>query len=262
VKSTVLIGAAASALMLAIVNAASAHDLVLVPRAAQTVTLEFGHPGEFQPPQGARFLRLDIYDTEHDAPVSLLDRLDEGAASFLDLRVPSARVTPAIVAAQYDNGYWCTLDGKRYVNSSKLHVTGAKDSGSFLKFAKALFPDAASKGAFKRVLGQELEIIPLDDPFAAPIGGWLRIQIRFQGQPLPGANVEVSDGITRIPEARIPRFVTDKNGIASAPIARPGLCIIEVDHQTPPLLPRLCDHDDYGATLSFEAGSGLSARPR
>jgi hypothetical protein len=117
------------------------------------------------------------------------------------------------------------------------------------KFAKALTGEGA---AWSTVLGHELELIPLDDPSAIKPGKSLRLRLLFHGSPLAGAQFERADGLTAIKEEDIPRFTTDRHGIAVIPIEKSGPILLVVDHRVvPSATPEIAAADLFNATLWF-----------
>lgn len=158
----------------------------------------------------------------------------------------------AVLAARYDNGYWVKMPDGNYRNTSKRVLPEASDSVWSLKFAKTVVGAGAP---WDRVLGQELELVPLADPATLARGQVLQVRVLFHGQPLPGVEVEQGDGVTRVAETDIPRFRTDDQGIASIPIAQGGLTLLAVDYLVKPSgTPNLAAGDLCNATLAFTAG--------
>jgi len=231
---------------------ASAHDLVLIPDGPKTLTMKFGHPPDYEAPDPEKIFLLDAYATNDNTSISLLSAVTKGNGehSTLNMAGLTGERSIAIVAGEYDNGYFASVTKNKYFNTSKLNLPKATDSGYFLKFAKSLYPLAA-KGGFDRVLGQQLELIPQSDPFAVRPGQKLPVRVLFRSQPLAGVGLECGDGVTKIKEVDIPRYKTNTEGIALIPIEKVGLQIIALDYQTPPRFPALSDHDDYGASLTF-----------
>jgi nickel transport protein len=125
----------------------------------------------------------------------------------------------------------------------------AKDAGHYLKFGKGLFQAVGEN--FNRVVGQELEIIPQNNPFKLKPGEKLAVKVVFGDKPLAGVGVEIGDGKTKMKEEDIPRYQTDRDGIAELPIDHRGLQLIAIDYKTPPTHPDLADHDDFSASLVF-----------
>ena len=60
--------------------------------------------------------------------------------------------------------------------------------------------------------------------------------------------VERGDGITAVPEKDIPRFVSDKDGVATIPILKPGPHLLVIDHRVTPSSDQ-ANFDLYAATL-------------
>ena len=236
---------------------AHAHDLVLIPVGPSGLTLEFGHPGEYQVPDSDRLIHLNAWLIGGGNPVSILGGITKsiGGHTTLDIRSFTAGHAAALVWGEYDNGYWVTLPGDRHFNTSKLHMPNSIDSGAFYKFGKALLPAASASGAFDHKLGQRLEIVPTRDPFKSRPGGKLPVEVLYLGKPLPGIGVEIGDGLTKMREEEIPRYKTDIHGIALLPIRKAGLQIVAVDYRTAPRFPELSNHDDYGASLVFSIGN-------
>lgn len=232
---------------------ADAHDLVLIPTGPQSLTLEFGHPAEYRAPDPERLIRLNAWMAGDNQPTSIISGLVKSPAdhSTLDLEPFSAGHAVEIIWGQYDNGYWVTLPGDKHLNTSKVHMPNATDSGAFFKFGKVLFPVASADATFGRRLGEQLEIVPVADPFQVHPGQKLPVTVLYEGRPVAGIGVEIGDGKTQIKEEDIPRYKTDSQGIARLPIDHGGLQVIAVDYRTPPLVPRLSDHDDYGACLVY-----------
>ncbi len=106
-------------------------------------------------------------------------------------------------------------------------------------------------------MGYQLEIVPLADPAAKKPGDSLPVRVLFQGEPLSNIAVERTDGITPISEEDIPRFTTDKDGVALVPIVNAGPHLLAVDYKaSPSKTPALADTDLYNATLSFVVDEG------
>ena len=122
------------------------------------------------------------------------------------------------------------------------------------KFAKAL---SGSDAPWQKVLGHDLEIIPLSDPVKAKPGQTLRLRVLFHGKPLAGAEVERGDGVTAVPEKDIPRFTSDGEGVAVVPIVNPGPQLLVIDHRVvPSATPDQANADLFNATLWFSVQPG------
>jgi uncharacterized GH25 family protein len=153
------------------------------------------------------------------------------------------------VGGQYDNGYWIkTRNG--YRNTSKQHVAQAEESLSSLKCAKVLIAlHEGPSDVYHRVLGYPLELVPLANPFALPRGATLPVQVLFEGQPLAGVAVEVTDGLTPMKEEAIPRYRTNDKGMVEIRIHRSGPLLLVVDYQRAGGHPDEAAVDRYNATF-------------
>lgn len=232
--------------LLVVPGLVAAHDLVFLPEANPDAPLvvRYGHPGDWQPIEAAKLLEVQ----------RALDR----ALVAADAIVPTegwleARWTArggGLIAGRYDNGFWVERNDGRYVNARRSAVPDAKRALSSFKFAKA-WTGAAGQGGHDGLVGHALELSLLDDPATVAPGGTLRVQVLWKGQPLAGAQVEIGDGATARPEAEIPRYAADNEGVATVPIAAWGLHVIGVDHETEPAVSALADADRFVATYAF-----------
>jgi uncharacterized GH25 family protein len=111
--------------------------------------------------------------------------------------------------------------------------------------------DVGDQRLHDRRVGQELEILLLDDPWSVKPGAPLTVQLLFRGEPLEGlpvkALVERGDGSVAVWKAR-----TDANGKAAFALANRGRWVIRAT------VIRRCedreaaDWDTHYATYSFQ----------
>ena len=255
--------AVATAASAVVVPGASAHDVWLTlagPPAARRAIVNYGHPDD-RPPAVADKV-LDLVAISGDGQRSLLAGLAAARADGVSVARsrPFADDGHAMIAARYDNGYWVKIADKVYRNASRRLAPDATESMWSGKFAKALTGPGAP---WSKVLGHELEIVPLSDPAGAKPGDTLRVRVLFRGTPLAGGEVERGDGVTPVPEKDIPRFKTDQDGVAAIPIVKAGSHLIVIDHRfAPSATPDLATADLYNATLWFTIGGGPERRAR
>ncbi len=242
---------AALLLLLAPSAGASAHDLWITTIAdgdAVRAVVNFGHPAEREAPDLHRLLDLVLISPGGATSLregTLGEQRIDGAPVLVSQRfaVPAAG---AVLAGRYDNGYWVkTPHG--YRKASKRLFPGAEDSLWAVKFAKTLL----GPGAYATVVGHELELVPLDDPFRLAAGAPLRIRVLFRGTALANAAVELGDGVSPIADKDIPRFRSGSDGVAALPIDRRGPFVLAVDYRAAGKDPALAASDYYNATLAF-----------
>lgn len=232
-KSTRHALAALATLVIAFAPAAFAHDVVLVP-AKDRVTVRYGHPGDWLSIDDEKLLDFGASDATAK-PVYLQDKLKRRGLELLLHRHSTA---PVLFSARYDNGLWLKLPGapgakEQWRNASSLMLPGASDSMASLKFAKGAVLTAADTTVYKQQLGHLLELIPQANPATLKAAQTLPVLVRFNGKPLAGAGIEVSDLVTVKAEDKIARYQTDANGIAQVPLRPRGLNVLAVDVQHP-----------------------------
>jgi nickel transport protein len=236
-------------------TAARAHDMWLTVHSdggGSRVAVNYGHPDSRSAPAVEKLLDLDAI-----TPGGTQSLRKGVAAAAIDkspvvATTPSPEAPRALLAARYDMGFWVkTPDG--YRNSSKLNFPDASDSLWSMKFAKTL---NGTDAPWDKIVGHELEIVPLANPSTVAAGGVLRVRVLFRGQPLAGVEIERGDGVTQVADKDIPRFTTNSEGIADIPIVKDGSHLLVVDYKSSPSrVPALAASDIHGATLGFSAGS-------
>ncbi len=233
------------------VTAASAHDIWITltgPANARRAVVNYGHPYD-RPPTVADKI-IDIFVITKDGQESLIKGLTTTRERqwFVVETTPFRDDGHTLLAVRYDNGYWIkTADG--YRNATNREVPDAPESLWSVKFGKALTGPGAP---WDKVLGHELEIVPLSDPPTVKAGQKLRLRVLFRGKPLVGGKIERGDGLTVVPEADIPRFTTDGDGVAEVPIVKAGPMQLVIDHDvSPSATPDLARTDMFNATLWY-----------
>jgi nickel transport protein len=246
----------ATAAILVTTGIASAHDVWLTlsgEAASRRVIVNYGHPDDRPPTMPDKI--LDLVAIAPDGVSSLLSGLapaQDHGAPVVESR-PFADSGNLMLAARYDNGFWIKTTDGHYRNATRRLVPDAAESLWSSKFAKALTgPDAP----WQKILGHDLEMVPLSDPDKVKPGEILRLKVLFQGKPLSGVDVERGDGVTAVPEKDIPRFVTNAEGIAAIPIVKAGPHLLVIDHRVAPsATPDQANVDLFNATLWFSTAS-------
>lgn len=239
---------------------ASAHDIWITlagPAAARRAVINYGHPYDRDPTVADKI--IDIFAMSANGRQSLMKGLTferEGQWYVVETQ-PFHDDDPTLFAVRYDNGYWVkTADG--YRNATKREVPDALGSLWSVKFGKALSGPGAP---WDKVLGHELEIVPLSDPLTVKPGQTLRLRVLFRGKPLAGGKVERGDGLTPVPEDDIPRFTTDADGVAAIPIVKAGPTQLAIDHEvSPSATPDLATVDMFNATLCYQIPADIKSR--
>lgn len=240
------------AVLVGCIHSASAHDVWITiagKPASRRAIINYGHPGD-RPPAFADKV-VDLVAITASGRTSLRDGIAAGRIDGLAIAQSKVFVNerPALLAARYDNGFWVKNADGTFRNATRRLVPDAAESFWSGKFAKAI---TGADAPWESVVGHDLEIVPLSDPDRIKPGQKLQVKVLLRGQPLAGAEVERSDGITAVPEKEIPRFKTDSDGVATVPIAGTGPQLLVIDYKlTPSLTADQANADLFNATLWF-----------
>ncbi len=111
--------------------------------------------------------------------------------------------------------------------------------------------DVGDRRLHDRRVGQELEILLLDDPWSVKPGAQLTVQLLFRGEPVEGlpikALVDTADGSVAVLKAR-----TDASGKAALSPANRGGWMIRATLIRPSEDREAADWDTHYATYSFQ----------
>jgi uncharacterized GH25 family protein len=237
--------------LLALPLAAWPHDLWIVPLSEGQqlrAELNFGDPGKRDPLIVQRLLDLNLVTGTGTVLMreGSLEARQAGERPVLLSEPFVAPATPAVLTARYDNGYWVRTPGGMR-NTSKRLYPGATESLWSSKMAKTLL----GPGAYHIVVGHDLELMALDDPFTLKAGQALRVSVLLHGMPLSNAEVRVEDGTTLVADKEVPVYHSGADGVASVPIERRGPYVLAVEYRTEGRDPELAASDQFDATLAF-----------
>lgn len=241
--------------LLAWSQAAFAHDVWLTldgEAGSRRVIVNYGHPDDRPPAFADKVLDLDAIGaaTTLSLRPGLAATAVDGHQVAASLFVDDGHL---LLAARYDNGFWTRLADGETRNVTRRLVSNASESLWSGKFAKALSGPGAP---FARLLGHDLELVPLSDPALARPGETLKLRVLFRGQPLRDAEIERGDGVTAVQEHAIPKFKTDADGVAGVPIVTAGAHMLVIDHRvSPSRTPDQADADLFNATLWFRTAN-------
>lgn len=240
----------------AAVTSSSGHDLIIHPAlrgAKLTVRLSVNHPDDYAWFDTNRLTGVTLHSPDGTATELFPGRFKHDQI-FLHLRPDAKCERPGvwILAGGYDNGLWVERSDGHHFNATLRDFPNAKSSGHHRKLGKALLQFGASTTGFDRVVGQRVELVPMENPFNAKPGSKLPVRMLFDGKPVVGAGLEISDGVTAQKEEDIPRHLTDANGIARVPITKHGWQHIIVDYTVPNSSNALAAREVVSSALVFE----------
>ena len=108
---------------------------------------------------------------------------------------------------------------------------------------------ASARPVHAESLGQRLELIPVNNPLDMSPGEALRVQVLFEGKPLPGALLKAwhkADGQTTIV-----RVTTGPDGSATVNLPYPGAWMVSAVHMVRVVGVKGLDWDSMWGNLSF-----------
>lgn len=123
----------------------------------------------------------------------------------------------------------------------------------YSKHIKALLQVGTKRdGAFSSILGYPAELVPLDNPYSARLGGSIRVRTIVDGKPAANQLV-VSGGRTpaggRFNERRVR---SDASGVARIALSSRGQWYVKFIHMVPFTGTEKIDYESKWATLTFE----------
>lgn len=148
---------------------------------------------------------------------------------------------------------WVKTTEGHVEGKNKTQVKGAIKGIYSGKFGKAVITVETPGGtAFSRVVGHELEIVPLKDPGTLSKGDTLPIKVLFKGRP---AEMEVKatyDDYSSKKNVFAETIKTDSRGLGEIKIKKKGKWLVRVGHTEEAKNTRLYDQKMYAATLTFQ----------
>jgi hypothetical protein len=159
------------------------------------------------------------------------------------------------------------IDGTRFTNYLKSeglsHVIKARADQQlqdqpgrerYSRYIKTLvFSGEGNDRAVRTVVGQTMEIVPLDNPYARVLGDSVRFQLLFRGQPLAGALVSATfagHGAKNHHYAQSGR--TDRQGVFSVRMTHAGAWLVRTVHMLPRDDDMDADWESWWASVTFE----------
>ncbi|MDB5457611.1 MAG: sodium:proton antiporter [Caulobacter sp.] len=136
---------------------------------------------------------------------------------------------------------------------ARTHRTGADGSERYSRVAKAIVqvgpPGAGSQAQVTRPLGLPLEIVPERSPYALPRPASLPVRVLYEGRPLPGALVRLTN--LDNDAAPLETHRTDHAGRAVFALPETGTWLVNLVWTKPSPASRDTDFETVFSSLSF-----------
>lgn len=258
--------------------AAMAHDFWIQPNdywvnpsSAVAFSLQVGH-GPFRQRSPIPIGRITRFEeiTMNGSRIDLRDRLqlggqaDDGHIAFSKpgtyvlVMETDARAQSHLPAIRFND--YLRVEGltPALEQRERTRRMSADGSENYSRRAKSLvqvgLPDAASHAQVTEPLGLPLEIVPEQNPYAVPQPSTLPVRVIFQGRPLAGALIKLTN--LEQDEAPFEMHLTDHEGRARFSMPTQGTWLLNVIWTQ--VLPdtRETDFETVFSSLSFGFPSG------
>jgi len=238
-------------------NQAGAHDMWLevrdyTPQVGEEISLTLGY-GHYLPAR-------EFMDKENLEEIYVLDqegnKTDIKDYSDVEFKVekPLKNKGTCLIVVKKKGGFFTkTTEGYKRGQTKKGLKNVIKCTYS-AKYSKAIVNVGKVSGkTFSKVLGHDLEIVPLADPGALAQDDYLPIKVMFKGQPLSSNHVFATYmGFSTEKNTFAYATKTDKKGIAKIRMLQSGVWLITTSHTEHYPDPGECDQYKFSSTLTFE----------
>ncbi|MDU7692695.1 MAG: DUF4198 domain-containing protein [Helicobacter sp.] len=173
-----------------------------------------------------------------------------------------------LILAQYKPTYWSksATGWKRANLQEHAGANYCEQTQMFGKHVINVGHDAADTKLIGEPVGQNLEIVPLDNPANIKVNKPFKVQVLYKGEPLAGATLTATfqgfdkrdpDELAKVERHEAQAFSdqTDDEGIVSIIPLRRGFWKAAIEHKAPYHDAKICQFEANYATLTFQIGS-------
>ena len=124
----------------------------------------------------------------------------------------------------------------------------------YSRYVKALInAGEGNSEALDKVVGQTIELVPLDNPYSKKVGDAIRVQLLFRGKPLVNNLISSTyAGASDKPDTYAQSARTDENGMATVRLTHPGPWLVRTVHMLPLPDNKDADWESWWASITFE----------
>jgi uncharacterized GH25 family protein len=154
-----------------------------------------------------------------------------------------------IVAAQRKAGFYT----KTAYGGKSVSKKGLKDviRCSYSHMCMKAVANVGKGGRADTIVGQPIEIIPLENPGNLRAGDYLPIRVVVDGKPFSGEVLATYVGFSAEKNTFAYATTTNKRGEARIKLLQSGVWLVKVSHEIPYANPEECDIQSYVGTLTF-----------
>jgi uncharacterized GH25 family protein len=238
-------------------NQAAAHDMWLevrdyTPQVGEEISLTLGY-GHYLPPR-------EFMPSKDLEEIYMLDQKGNkvGIKSYSDVefkgvKPPKKEGTYVIVAKKKGGFFTKTTEGYKR-GQTKKGLKNVIQCTYSAKCSKAIVNVGTAGGkTFSKVIGHDLEIVPLEDPGTVAQGDYLTIKVMFKDKPLPSSHVFATYlGFSTEKNTFAYATKTNKEGLAKIKMLQSGVWLITTYHMEDYPDSSECDQYKFSSTLTFE----------
>ncbi|MBI3004143.1 MAG: DUF4198 domain-containing protein [Ignavibacteriales bacterium] len=124
----------------------------------------------------------------------------------------------------------------------------------YSRFVKTLVHNGLGNSeALSKVVGQHIELVPLENPYVKQVGDSLRVQLLFQGKPQSNALISSTyAGATKKADTYAQSARTNEQGIVYIRLTHGGPWLVRTVHMLPVANDKDADWESWWASVTFE----------
>lgn len=134
-----------------------------------------------------------------------------------------------VILSGHRKGMIWTQTTTGWKQAPKNECKGVIGSGKYEKFCKTLVTSGRPDTGYAKVLGQDLEIIPVTDPASVFPGDELTVKVLYKGKPLATEIFATYDGFSDDPNTYAYYSKSGADGLARVKMTHDGTWMIRVE---------------------------------
>ena len=173
---------------------------------------------------------LELMQGDARTPVTLTE--DSKAKALAGTATLTADGPALLVGHRLPQIWSDTTEGVLEGGRQTLEAKGKKvlKVGKYEKFAKTLINPSADDTLYKKVLGQDLEIVLLTNPADVKPGDEIKAEVLLNGKPVKAPLGLTYDGYSTEMDTYMTKVETGADGMATLKVTKPGLWMLRTEY--------------------------------
>lgn len=173
---------------------------------------------------------LELMQSDVRTPVKLAE--DTKAKALAGTATLTADGPALLVGRRLPQTWSDTTEGVLEGDRKALEAQGKKvlKVGKYEKFAKTLINPSSDDGLYKKVLGQDLEIVLLTNPADVKPGGDIKAEVLLNSKPVKAPLGLTYDGYSKEMDTYMTKVETGADGMATLKVTKPGLWMLRTEY--------------------------------